>query len=83
MALSRARDYLRGMSHHHLAPVALWIAVWVSVLASLAGGGLAIFLAIWSSNPRPRGFDFAASARRIRTMSIKASDAYPNTALRP
>jgi len=42
---------------------------------SMLGAGIAIFFGIWrSKHPQPRGFDFAASARRIRTTPIPARD---------
>ncbi|HLY77952.1 MAG TPA: hypothetical protein VKQ70_01165 [Caulobacteraceae bacterium] len=56
------------MDHHHVWPS---VALWVSLLCSMAGAFVAIFAGLWSAkHPRPRGFDFAASARRIRTMPI-------------
>jgi ABC-type dipeptide/oligopeptide/nickel transport system permease component len=59
------------MDHHHLA---LSVAVWVSFFASMLGAGIAIFAGIWSAKHPSRGFDFVASARRIRTMPIPARD---------
>jgi hypothetical protein len=60
------------MDHHHTA---LSVAIWVSIFASTLGAGIAIFAGIWSAkHPRPRGFDFVASARRIRAMPIPARD---------
>ena len=57
---------------HHLA---LSVAIWVSMLASMVGAGLAIFAGLWTAkHPRARGFDFVASARRIRTMPIPTRD---------
>ena len=73
MAQIASRGYLRGMEHHHLA---LPVAIWVSIFTSTVGAGFAIFAGIWSAkHPRgSRGFDFLASARRIRAMPIPAGD---------
>jgi hypothetical protein len=72
MASDRSRGYLRGMDHHHIAQS---VAIWVSILASLAGAGIAIFAGIWrAKHPQAGGFDFVASARRIRAMPIPARD---------
>jgi|HubBroStandDraft_2_1064218.scaffolds.fasta_scaffold79280_5 hypothetical protein len=61
------------MLHHLLAAPSF--AVWVSMFFSMLGAGIAIFFGIWrSKHPQPRGFDFAASARRIRTTPIPARD---------
>jgi len=72
MARGWARRYLRKMQHHHLAQA---VAIWVSLFASTLGAGIAIFAGLWSAKHRgTRGFDFVASARRIRTMPIPARD---------
>ena len=61
------------MLHHLLAAPSF--AVWVSMVCSTLGAGIAIFLGIWrTKHPQPHGFDFAASARRIRAMPIPARD---------
>ena len=58
------------MDHHQLARA---IAIWVSLLAGMGGAGIAIYVGLWSAkHPGARGFDFAASARRIRTAPIPA-----------
>jgi hypothetical protein len=76
MAPAAARRYIRRMSHHHAASlIALIAGAWVSLLAGMVGAGIAIFAGIWSAKHRPaRGFDFIASARRIRAMPIPARD---------
>jgi hypothetical protein len=58
------------MDHHHAASlVAAITGAWVPLLAGMIGAGVAIFAGIWSARRHPaRGFDFAASARRIRAM---------------
>jgi len=72
MALVGAAAYLPGMHHHHIAP---FVAIWVSIFAGTAGAAVAIFAGIWTAkHPGSRGFDFVASARRIRTMPIPAKD---------
>ena len=72
MAPSRAQGYLRDMHHHHIAQS---IAIWVSIFASTVGAGIAVFAGIWSAkHPQARGFDFIASARRLRAMPIPARD---------
>jgi hypothetical protein len=72
MAASGARRYLRGMDHHHLAT---YVAISASMFASMIGAGITIAAGIWSAkHPGPRGFDFAASARRIRMRPIPAKD---------
>ncbi len=71
MAPGNQRRYLRYMSHHHIA---LFVAFWVSIFASTGGAAIAILVAIWSAkHPRARGFDFTASARRIRARPIMTS----------
>jgi hypothetical protein len=51
------------------------IAFWISILSSLAAVAIAIFAAVWrDKHPQPQGFDFAASARRIRARPIPARD---------
>jgi hypothetical protein len=58
------------MQHHLLATQ---VALWVSMFASAIGAAFAMFAALWSAkHPGPRAFDFAASARRIRTRPIRA-----------
>ena len=58
------------MDHHHAGSlIALISGAWVSLIAGMAGAGIAIFAGIWSARRHPaRGFDFAASAQRIRSM---------------
>jgi hypothetical protein len=65
---------IRFMSH--IAPSELRaIAIAVSMIASMVGAGIAIFAGIWSAkHPQARGFDFIASARRIRAMPIPPRD---------
>jgi hypothetical protein len=61
------------MDHHHIASL---VAIWASVFASMAGAGLAIFAGLWSAQRRgSQSFDAIASARRIRTMPIRAREA--------
>ena len=70
MAAGWARRHLQGMDHHHLART---VAIWVSLLAGTGGASIAIFVGLWSAKrPGARGFDFAASARRVRTSPIPA-----------
>jgi hypothetical protein len=73
MARIGARRYLRAMQHHHIA---LSVAIWVNSFASTLGACIVIFAGIWSAKHpgASRGFDFAASARRIRAMPIPARD---------
>jgi hypothetical protein len=63
---------IRSMSH--IAPSELRaIAQAVSMIASMVGVFIAIFAGIWSAkHPQARGFDFVASARRIRAMPVPA-----------
>jgi len=74
MASDRAWRYLQSMHYHHIAlSVALSVAIWVSLFASTVGAYIAIFAGVRSAkHPQARRFDFAASARRIRTMPIPA-----------
>jgi len=61
------------MSHHH--HLAVLVAIWVSIFASTVGAFIAIFAGIWSAkHPKVQGFDFVASALRIRAMPIPARD---------
>ena len=70
MAPDRARRYPLDMLHHLLGSS---VAIWLSMLASLTGAGIAIFSGIWrAKHPRPPGFDFIASAQRIRARPIMA-----------
>jgi hypothetical protein len=61
---------------NHMAPSELRaIAQAVSMIAGMAGAFVAIFAGIWSAkHPQGRGFDFVASARRIRAMPVPARD---------
>jgi hypothetical protein len=65
---------IRSMGH--IPPSELRaIGLAISMTAGIAGSFVAIFVGIWSAkHPGPRGFDFAASARRIRAMPIPARD---------
>ena len=65
---------IRFMSH--IAPSELRvIAMAITMIASMVGAGFAIFAGIWSAkHPKSRGFDFVASARRIRAMPIPPRD---------
>ena len=76
IALAAARRYLRDMDHHHAASlVAIIVGAWVPLFAGMVGAGIAIFAGIWSArHPQARGFDFVASARRIRAMPIPTRD---------
>jgi hypothetical protein len=76
MAPVAALRYHRRMDHHHAASLIAVIAgAWVSLLAGMVGAGIAIFAGIWSARHHPaRGFDFAASARRIRAMPVPPRD---------
>ncbi len=57
------------MDQHHTAVI---VGVGVAVLAAWIGAGVAIFTAFMAAkNPRAH-FDFAESARRIRTMPVRA-----------
>jgi hypothetical protein len=58
----------------HLAPSELRaIGQAITMIASMAGAFIAIFAGIWSAkHPGAQGFDFVASARRIRAMPIPA-----------
>jgi len=59
------------MHHHH----ASFVGIWVSMFASAAGGLTALFCGVWSArHPGSQGFDFIASARRIRARSASARD---------
>jgi hypothetical protein len=64
------------MDHHHAASlVAIIVGAWVPLFAGMVGAGIAIFAGIWSArHPQARGFDFVASARRIRATPIPARD---------
>ena len=69
MARIGAPAYLRAM--HHTRSIAFWI----SILSSTAAVAIAIVAAIWrAKRPQLRGFDFIASARRIRAMPLPARD---------
>jgi hypothetical protein len=57
--------------HHHLA---LSFATWISITCSLAGGMFAIAAGLYARQHKPQAFDFAASARRIRTRPIPGRD---------
>jgi hypothetical protein len=58
--------------HHYAAP---GIAFWLSISASLTGAAIAIAAGVWrGKRPPPQGFDFIASARRIRTAPVEARD---------
>jgi len=60
----------------HMAPSELRaIALATTMIAGMAGAFIAIFAGIWSAkHPQARGFDFIASARRIRAMPVPARD---------
>jgi hypothetical protein len=60
----------------HIPPSELRaIGLAISMIAGIAGAFVAIFAGLWSAkHPHARGFDFVASARRIRAMPIPARD---------
>jgi len=64
------------MDHHHAGSlIAVIVGAQVSLFAGMAGAAVAIFAGIWSAkHPQARGFDFVASARRIRTMPAPPRD---------
>jgi hypothetical protein len=76
MALVAAQRYLRRMDHHHAASlIAIIVGAWVPLFAGMVGAGVAISAGIWSAKHHPaRGFDFVASARRIRAMPVPPRD---------
>ena len=50
----------------HLQTAAL-VPIWAAVFASMVGAAIAIFAGVFNARqPNKRGFDFVASARRIR-----------------
>ena len=57
---------------HH--PFALSFATWISITCSLAGAMFAIVAGIYARKHKPQSFDFAASARRIRTRPVPGRD---------
>jgi len=60
------------MHHHHLASL---VALWISLFTAMAGATFAILVGIRESRrPTAKAFDFAASARRIRTAPIPPRD---------
>jgi hypothetical protein len=64
------REAMFGGMHHTPS-----IAFWISILSSMAAVAIAIFAGIWrAKHPQARGFDFIASARRIRAMPIPPRD---------
>jgi hypothetical protein len=76
MASAPAQRYPRRMDHHPAASL-IWViaGAWVPFVAGMVGAGVAIFAGIWSARRHPpRGFDFAASARRIRAMPVPPRD---------
>jgi hypothetical protein len=76
MASVAAQRYFRRMDHRHTASLIAVIATaWGPFFAGMVGAGVAIFAGIWSAKHHPaRGFDFVASARRIRAMPIPPRD---------
>ena len=64
------------MDHHHAASfIAVIVGACVPIFASMVGAGIAIFSGIWTAkHPETRGFDFVASAGRIRAMTIPGRD---------
>ena len=76
MALVGATAYLPGMHHHH--HIAPFVAIWAGMFAGTVGVAVAIFAGIWTArHPQSRGFDFIASAGRIRTAPVGAREAKP------
>jgi len=60
------------MSDH--LQIAALVSIWVALFTSMLGGAIAIFAGIWNAkSPGPRGFDFVASARRIRAGSPRSN----------
>jgi len=76
MAPVAAQRYLRPMDHHTATSlIAVIVGAWVPIFGGMVGAGIAIFAGIWSAkHPQARGFDFVASARRIRAMPIPTRD---------